>query len=186
MNSVQDRRHRHRGPSAAQLERDAALVRVSRTRRFVIGGAAALSAGIAALVSAVAPGHTLGAKTAEAATGTSSASGSGRSTAHASTASKKMPPLAKPSDLGLSGPRVGPTAPGSSSSSSGNTGNTGNTGGGASGNSGGGGNTGNTGPAGNSGGSAGSGNSGSAGNSGPAAAAPAQASPPAPVTSGGS
>ena len=160
---------RPRKQSVAQLERNAALQRVSRTRRFVIGGAAALSAGIAALVSAIAPGHSLGAKTALAG-GTDTAAANATavaSTARASTSSKKMPPLAKPSDLGLAGPPSGPTpatqtpAGNSGPAPSGNSGNTG-----VSGNSG---NTGNTGPA-------------PAGNSGVAQAAPQ----PAPVTSGGS
>ena len=98
---------RHRKQSVAQLERNAALQRVTRTRRFVIGGAAALSAGIAALVSAIAPGHSLGAN--KAAAGGTESSSSNASTARASVTPKKMPPLAKPSDLGLSGPPSGPT-----------------------------------------------------------------------------
>ncbi len=164
---------RQRKQSVAQLERNAALQRVSRTRRFVIGGTAALSAGIAAVVSAIAPGHSLGAKTAVASGTADSASvSSGPSTARASAARATMPPLAKPSDLGLTGPPSGPTpsdhanqAPAGNSgpAPSGNSGNTGNTG--VSGNSG---NTGNTGPA-------------PVGNSGPVAAAPGP-----PVTSGGS
>jgi hypothetical protein len=170
---------RHRKQSVAQLERNAALQRVTRTRRFVIGGAAALSAGIAALVSAIAPGHSLGANKAVA--GGAESSSSNASTARASVAPKKMPPLAKPSDLGLSGPPSGPTpsahanqasSGNSGSAPSGNSGNTGNSG-----------STGSTGPAaaGNSG-STGSTGSAPAGNSGVAQAAPQ----PAPVTSGGS
>jgi hypothetical protein len=181
MSRVNDRRTSQRAPSSAQVQRDAALKRVSLTRRWVIGGAAALSAGLAALVSAIAPGHSFGAKPAFA-DSTSASSGGGnsaQSSARASVGSKKMPPLAKPSDLGLAGPATGPSAPGnpgpSGSSASGSSGNTGNTG--ASGNSGNagvgpGGNSGNTGAA-----------SGNSGNSGQVAqAAPA----PAPVTSGGS
>jgi hypothetical protein len=42
--------------------RDAALHRISVTRRWVIAGAAALTAGLAALVSALLPGKSLGAK----------------------------------------------------------------------------------------------------------------------------
>jgi hypothetical protein len=177
---------RHRKQSVAQLERDAALHRVTRTRRFVIGGAAALSAGIAAFVSAIAPGHSLGANKALASGGDTSSgtATSGASTARASVSSKKMPPLAKPSDLGLTGPPSGPTSPvhanhaSSASSSSAASGNTG-----VSGNSG---NTGSAGSAGNTGVSGNSGNTGNsasapAGNSGPVAATPA----PAP-TSGGS
>jgi hypothetical protein len=48
----------------AVLARDAALARVRRTRRWVIAGAAALTAGFAALVSAVAPGRSLASKSA--------------------------------------------------------------------------------------------------------------------------
>ncbi|MFZ0381411.1 MAG: hypothetical protein WAL38_26535, partial [Solirubrobacteraceae bacterium] len=58
--------------SRAALARDAALERVRRTRRWVIVGAAGLTAGIAALVASVAPGRTLTAK--------SSSVGSGAST----------------------------------------------------------------------------------------------------------
>jgi peptidoglycan DL-endopeptidase CwlO len=89
--------------SLAARERDAALVRVSRARRWMIGAAAALSAGITALVSSVAPGHTLkkGAQSREL-TAT-------RSTAPARTAAR-MPPLASPSDLGLQGPSSAPAA----------------------------------------------------------------------------
>jgi hypothetical protein len=179
MNSVEKSRSRHRGQSAAQLQRDAALVRVTRTRRFVIAAAAAMSAGIAALVSAIAPGHSLGAKTADAATQPRSESGSS-STAHASVTPKKMPPLAKPSDLGLSRPPSGPTAPSGSGSNQ-----TANSGPGPAQNSGPTGNSGATGSSGNSGdtGVGSTGNTGPSGNSGPA---PQAAPAPAPVTSGGS
>ena len=88
--------------SAAQLQRDGALRRVGLTRRVAIGGAAALTGGIAAFVSAVAPGRTLGA------TGTANARYEAayrrylaeRAQALAS-ASTTMPPLASPSSLGL-------------------------------------------------------------------------------------
>lgn len=185
MSRINDRRTPGRGPSSAQMQRDAALKRVSLTRRWVIGGAAALSAAVATLVSAIAPGHSLGAKPAFAdSTATSSGGGNAaQSTARASVGAKKMPPLAKPSDLGLAGPAAGPSAPGnqgpagsSASGPSGNTGNAGNTGASA-------GNSGNTGvgPVGNSGNTGAP--SGNSGNSGQVAqAAPA----PAPVTSGGS
>lgn len=82
--------------SEAQLQRDDALQRVGWTRRAVIGGAAALTAGISAFVSAIAPGHTLGATT-RASRVVSSAST--RSTRAAATT--RMPPLASPSQLGL-------------------------------------------------------------------------------------
>ena len=79
--------------SRAVLARDAALARVSRTRRWVIAGAAALTAGIAGLVSAVTPGRSLASKSAvrtEASTGSSSAI-------------PPLPPVAGPSSLGLGG-----------------------------------------------------------------------------------
>lgn len=93
-------------PSRAVLARDAALARVGRARRWVIAGTAALAAGFAALVSAVAPGKTL--KTtgrAEAATATRSASSHSRSSAIPA-----MPPAAAAGDLGLQGPDQAPSA----------------------------------------------------------------------------
>jgi hypothetical protein len=93
---------RRRNQSLAQLERDAALSRLSRTRRWVIAGAAALTAGFAALVSALAPGRTLGAR-AEAWTLSSTPATPARSVA-------RMPPLASPSALGLQGPSQAPQA----------------------------------------------------------------------------
>ncbi len=79
--------------SNAQFQRDEALHRVGWTRRAVIGGAAALTAAIAALVSAIAPGRTLGAsrpvKAAAAPSATSAAS------------VPRMPALASASQLGL-------------------------------------------------------------------------------------
>jgi hypothetical protein len=93
-----------RSPSHAALERDAALLRVSRARRWMIAGAAALSAGFAALVSSIAPGHTLKSKASSG--GTLSASRTA-STAPAKT-SNRMPRLASPGDLGLQGPSSAP------------------------------------------------------------------------------
>jgi hypothetical protein len=81
--------------SAAQVDRDAALIRVSRTRRLVLGAATALTAGIAALVSAVAPG-----KTSASTAGHSVTSGAPGFRASAAS-SNRMPPLATPSELGL-------------------------------------------------------------------------------------
>ncbi len=93
--------------SRAVLARDAALARVNRTRRWVIAGAAALTAGLAALVSAVAPGKTLASKSpgrAEAATVT-------RPTASSSSSSAipPMPPPATAGDLGLQAPNQAPS-----------------------------------------------------------------------------
>ncbi len=138
------------------VERDAALGRIARTRRWLIAGAAGLTAAFAALVSAVAPGHSLAARHAS---GTESGS----------TSPGQLPPLANPSSLGLRGP----SSPPEPSGNSGGAGSPGNSGGGSSsGNSGGGAPAGNSGggaPAGNSGGGAPAGNSGGggpAGNSG--------------------
>ncbi len=83
--------------SEAQLSRDAALLRIVRTRRFVIAGTAALTAGFAAVVASIAPGRTLHRTAATTPTGA-------RTTARRATASLTMPPLASPGDLGLQGP----------------------------------------------------------------------------------
>ena len=88
-----------RSRSLAQLERDAALERVGRARRGLIIGAAALTAAIAALVSAIAPGHTLG--QARILTGA-------QTSAAAAATVTQMPPLASPSQLGLQGPSQAP------------------------------------------------------------------------------
>jgi hypothetical protein len=89
--------------SLAALERDAALVRVSRTRRWMIGAAAAMSAGITALVSSVAPGHTLK-------KGTQARELTATRTTAPARAAARMPPLASPKDLGLQGPSSAPQA----------------------------------------------------------------------------
>jgi hypothetical protein len=89
--------------AVAQRERDAALNRVSRVRRVTIFGAGALTAALAAVVSAAA-GRTLGAKV--------------PLTTHpvvakrtrGSTALPKMPPLASPRALGLRAPSSSPQA----------------------------------------------------------------------------
>ncbi len=80
--------------SEAQLHRDAALMRIVRTRRFVIAASAALTAGFAAVVSSVAPGHTLRKSDRPLTTA---------STSNPVAASTQMPPLASPGDLGLQG-----------------------------------------------------------------------------------
>jgi hypothetical protein len=111
----------------AAQERDAAFARISSARRGAIFGAAGLSAGFAALVYALAPGHSLSAaKAATPATSrTTVPSSSARTTAAA------MPPAAGPGALGLGGPQSAPT-PGTSGSSS----SSGSSGGSDSGNSG--------------------------------------------------
>jgi cell division septation protein DedD len=50
------------GPSERARVRDAALLRISRTRRWLLAGAALLTAALAALASALLPGKSLGAK----------------------------------------------------------------------------------------------------------------------------
>ena len=89
--------------SRAVMARDAALDRVRRTRRWVIIATAALTAGFAALVSAVAPGRSLASKSA---TGTEVASSSSQSANGASSGSSvvpQLPPAANPDSLGLQG-----------------------------------------------------------------------------------
>ncbi|MFL5831133.1 MAG: hypothetical protein ACJ76X_14560 [Solirubrobacteraceae bacterium] len=110
MTSSPDRASGRRAPSLAQLERDAALRRVSWTRRWVIAGAGALSAGFAALVASVAPGHSLASSRAAVAkqATTSASSGTPTRTGAAATRTPRMPPLASPSDLGLQGPSAAP------------------------------------------------------------------------------
>jgi hypothetical protein len=91
--------------SGAARARDAALARIVRTRRWVIAAAAALTAGIAALVSALAPGHSLAAKSQTAANGaTASASTSGDGSGI-----PRMPAPASSGDLGLQGPSQAPS-----------------------------------------------------------------------------
>jgi hypothetical protein len=118
-----------RSQSLAARERDAALGRVGRTRRWVILGAAGLTAGFAALVSSVAPGKTLKHG------GIATRSAAATTTRPRSTGSTKMPPLASASQLGLQGPGAAPQSDPAQSAPaqqapdpSGNTGNTGNTG----------------------------------------------------------
>jgi hypothetical protein len=101
--------NRHRmstghNPSRAALVRDAALQRVGRTRRWVIAGTAALTAGSAALVSAVAPGRSLASKSA-------ASTGAAKTTASIRRAGSlpAMPPPANPSTLGLQGPNQAPS-----------------------------------------------------------------------------
>jgi len=94
--------------SRAVLGRDAALTRVRRTRRWVIAGSAALTAGIAALVSVVAPGRSFASKSP---TGTAASSSS-------STAIPQLPPAANPGSLGLQGPSQPPQSVPSSPQSS--------------------------------------------------------------------
>jgi hypothetical protein len=93
---------------SAQRRRDAAFARISRARGAVILGAGGLSAAVAAVVSAAAPGHTL-AKT-PAATGATPPRASARPKT-----TTQLPPLARPGQLGLQGPSSAPQSGGQSS-----------------------------------------------------------------------
>ena len=93
-----------RNPSRAALARDAALERVGRTRRWVIVGTAALTAGFAALVSALAPGRSLASKSSP---GTKVAAAD-PSRSSSRSAIPAMPPPANPGSLGLQGPNEAP------------------------------------------------------------------------------
>jgi hypothetical protein len=96
----------YRALAFAQQDRDAALRRVARVRGMTIAGAGALTAALAGVVSAVAPGRTLGAKPTAPA---SIATVKRRQTS--STA--RMPPLASAGQLGLQAPGSAPqSAPG--------------------------------------------------------------------------
>lgn len=109
LNANMGNEHRTDRSRAATL-RDAALERVSRTRRWVIAGAALLTAGFAGLVAAVAPGRTVS----RSPSGTASASAPGASTTGASSSGAgssipKMPPPASAGELGLASPNSGPS-----------------------------------------------------------------------------
>lgn len=93
------------------MYRDAALARVGHARRWMIAGAAGLTAGLAAFVSATAHGRTL-----------SKTHAPIRSVSSSPSTSARMPPLASPSQLGLQGPAQDPqpaTSGGGGQSSSG-------------------------------------------------------------------
>jgi hypothetical protein len=93
--------------SRAALARDDAIDRINRTRRWVIAGAAVLTAGIAALVSAIAPGRSLASKSqprTEASTATASTASS-----RSSSGIPQMPAPASPGSLGLQGPDQAPS-----------------------------------------------------------------------------
>lgn len=101
----EDRDGRRRARSLAQLERDAALDRVGRTRRGLILATAALTAAFAAVVSAVAPGRTLAAHRQA---GSTTPGAAPVRSAPPSITAERMPPLASASDLGLQGPSQAP------------------------------------------------------------------------------
>src|SRR5437660_9209862 len=89
--------------------RDAALGRILRARRWIIAAAAAATAAVAGLISAVAPGRTLGASGQS--TG-SSTSGAGTSAGGGSAASSsaQLPAPAGAGQLGLQGPAQPPSS----------------------------------------------------------------------------
>jgi hypothetical protein len=95
----------------APLRRDAALARVRRTRRWVVGTSAALTAGFAVLVAESAPGHSATAASSQGSSAqpvsvTSSSSGSSSATSASPTSS---------GDQGLSTPAQAPSSRDSSS-----------------------------------------------------------------------
>ncbi len=91
-----------RNRAFSQLERDAALARIGRVRRWMIVAAAGLTAGFAALVSTIAPGRSLAAR---ARTSVRPA------TRTASTRTNlRMPPPASAGALGLQAPSAPPQA----------------------------------------------------------------------------
>jgi hypothetical protein len=143
--------------TAATLRRDAAMGRVVRARRWLLAGAAALTAALAGLASVLLPGKSLGAKThSPAVKPTKPAAGGSAS------AVPQLPPPAGAAALGLQGNGSGQEGSGSSSPGSGGSG-SGGSGSGSSGS-----------------GNSGSGNSGS-GNSGSQAAQPQPAPQPTPA-----
>ena len=89
----------------AQHNRAAALARIARVRGASVVGAGALTAGVAALVSAIAPGHTLGAKVRPRIVASTRSVPASRASVAA------LPPLATPGQLGLSAPGSAPSAP---------------------------------------------------------------------------
>lgn len=86
----------------ARGQRDAAISRVGRTRRWLIIGAAGLSAALAALASALTPGRSVAAKTPARTVAATSPAPSG------SAANQPLPPEASPSSLGLQSPSQAP------------------------------------------------------------------------------
>jgi hypothetical protein len=88
--------------SNARAQRDAAISRVGSTRRWLIVGAAGLSAALAALASVLTPGRSLAAKTPVRTVAAASPAPSG------SAADQPLPPEASPSSLGLQAPGQAP------------------------------------------------------------------------------
>ncbi|MHB8657161.1 MAG: hypothetical protein ACYC91_04280 [Solirubrobacteraceae bacterium] len=151
----------------AQMQRDAALRRASHVRLGAVGASAALTAGLAAVVSAIVPGGS------SAQTKLAASPRAAPAAQRSASLSTKMPPLKSGSQLGLQASGAPPGSSGATGST-GNTGSAGSTGAGSTGNTGGAASAGNTGAA-----AAPAGNTGAAGNSGAGASAPV-------VVSGGS
>jgi hypothetical protein len=99
------RRMGQKSQPLAQLERDAAIARISRTRRWLIVAATALTAAFAAIISAVAPGRSFAAHSASS---TTRAAGATRPASASTRASTKLPPLQGAQALGLGGPAQAP------------------------------------------------------------------------------
>lgn len=78
------------------LARDAALDRISRARRWTLAGAAALTAGLAALASALLPGKSFGA-------GSPSSARAGQT----ATVTPALPAAANAAELGVGGSGLG-------------------------------------------------------------------------------
>ncbi|HEV3127695.1 MAG TPA: hypothetical protein VGY32_01860 [Solirubrobacteraceae bacterium] len=89
--------------SLTSSDRDAALARVGRTRRWLLGAAAALTAGLAALASALVPGRSLASKHQTAATGTT-----GPANSPTRKTEPALPPPASSGQLGLQAPSQAP------------------------------------------------------------------------------
>ena len=87
----------------AALARDQALVRVGRTRRLMIAGAAALTAALAALASVLLPGKSLAAKS-------HTAVSAGAKVATAPGAAPQLPAPANAAQLGLQSSGQAPQA----------------------------------------------------------------------------
>jgi hypothetical protein len=97
---VPERSHLQR---LAALERDAAVARAARMRRWTIAGTAALTGAFAGVVAVIAPGKSLGAKRTAAPSAPAAAT-----TSSSSSSASPMPALASPSQLGLQGPDQAP------------------------------------------------------------------------------
>lgn len=86
------------------MARDLALGRIQRTRRWLIVAVAGMTAGLAALASALLPGKSLGAKSRS----TIATSTPSRTSTTKSAATPQLPAPANAAQLGLQGPSVGP------------------------------------------------------------------------------